>query len=141
MAPWAQKVLSGIVRGSANRMGLDNSELLGRITNFFILIITFIIALTQLKIETEILTNILIILIASLGLAVAISFGLGSKDIFKNLVAGVYLNNSLREGETIKTSNVSGKIIHIGTILTKIETSDNEELSVPNSQLVETTIN
>ena len=138
---WGAKVISGIVRGSANKMGLENSELIGSITNFFILIITFIIALTQLKIETEILTNILLILMASMGLAVAISFGLGSKDIFKNIVAGVYLNKSLREGETIKTSNVSGKIIHIGTILTKIETSDNEELSVPNSQLVETTIN
>lgn len=138
---WGAKVISAIVRGSANKMGLENSELIGNITNFFILILTFIIALTQLKIETEILTNVLLIIMASMGLAVAISFGLGSKDIFRNIIAGVYLNKSIREGEKIKTSHINGKIIHIGTIMTKIETSDNEELSVPNSQLVETSIN
>ena len=138
---WGAKVISAIVKGSANKIGLENADLIGSITNFFILILTFIIALTQLKIETDILTNVLMIFMASMGLAVAISFGLGSKDIFRNIIAGVYLNKSIREGEKIKTSHVNGKIIHIGTILTKIETSDNEELSVPNSQLVESTIN
>jgi small-conductance mechanosensitive channel len=138
---WGAKVISGIVRGSANRMGLDNSELLGTIINFFILIVTFIIALTQLKIETEILTNILLILIASIGLAVAISFGIGSKDIFKNIIAGVYLNKTLHEGEFIKINETEGKIIHIGAILTKIETSGNKEVSIPNNQLLDSTIN
>lgn len=138
---WGAKVISGIVRGSANRMGLENSELIGTVTNFFILIITFIIALTQLKIETEILTNILLILIASIGLSVAISFGIGSKDIFRNIIAGVYLSKAVHEGQAILTNKVEGKIVHIGTILTKIETSDNKEISIPNSQLVDSVIN
>ena len=133
---WGAKVISGIIRGGANRMSLDNAELIGTVTNFFILIITFIIALTQLKIETEILTNILLILIASIGFGVAIAFGVGSKDIFKNIIAGVYLSKALREGEQIKINNIEGKIIFIGTIMTKIETKNHEELSLPNSQLI-----
>jgi len=138
---WGAKVISGIVRGGANRMSLDNSELIGSVTNFFILIITFIIALTQLKIETEILTNILLILIASIGLGVSIAFGVGAKDIFKNIIAGVYLSKAVREGETIKINNIEGKIIFIGTILTKIETKDKEEITIPNSQLIASTVN
>ena len=77
----------------------------------------------QLKIETNILTNILLILIASLSLALAIFFGLGSKDIIKNIIAGVYLHKTLQEGESIKIQNTEGKILQIGTILTSIETT------------------
>jgi small-conductance mechanosensitive channel len=134
---WGAKVFGGIVRGSSSRMGLDNSELLGTITSIFILVIAFIIALTQLKIETEILTSILLILLASLGLAVAISFGVGSKDIFKNIVAGVYLNKSIREGENVKFANTEGKILHIGTILTKLKIDESKIISVPNNNLLE----
>ncbi len=138
---WGAKVFSGIVRGSSSRMGLDNSELLGTLTNIFILVITFIIALTQLKIQTEILTSILLILIGSLGLAIAISFGIGSKDVFKNIIAGVYLNKSIKEGESVKFSDIKGKILNVGTILTKIETDDKEEISIPNNNLIETIVN
>ena len=136
LGSWGAKVVSGIIRGGANRMSLDNAELIGTVTNFFILIISFIIALTQLKIETEILTNILLILIASVGFGVAIAFGIGSKDIFKNIIAGVYLSKAVREGELVKANNLEGKIIYIGTIMTKIETKDHKEITIPNSQLI-----
>lgn len=133
---WGAKVISGIIRGGANRLSLDNAELIGTVTNFFILIITFIIALTQLKIETEILTNILLIIIASVGFGVAIAFGVGSKDIFKNIIAGVYLSKAVRVGELVKANNLEGKIIHIGTVMTKIETKEHKEITIPNSQLI-----
>lgn len=115
--------MSGITNGITNWFVIENSELTGTVINFFILIITFIIALLQLKIETNILTNILLILIASLSLALAIFFGLGSKEIIKNILAGVYLNKTLQEGESIKTQNTEGKILQIWSILTSIETT------------------
>jgi small-conductance mechanosensitive channel len=138
---WGAKVVSGIVKGSATRMGLDNSELLGTISNVLIMIVTFIIALTQLRIEAEILTNILLILVASMGIAFAITFGVGSKDIFKNIIAGVYLNKAIRAGEEVKFGNIEGRIIEVGTILTKIETNDKKELSIPNNHLIEKAVN
>ncbi len=138
---WGGKVVSGIVKGGSSRMGLENSELIGSISNVLILVITFIIALSQLKIEATILTNILLILIASLGVAFAISFGSGSKDIFKNIIAGVYLNKAVREGDYVNFSNIEGKIVHVGTILTKIKTNDEKEVSVPNNNLIEKVIN
>ncbi len=138
---WGAKIISGIVKGGSNRIGLENSELLGSISSILIIIITFIIALTQLRIEAEILTSILLILIASIGIALAISFGVGSKDIFKNIIAGVYLNKAVRKGENVKFANIEGKILHVGTILTKIETLNNLEISVPNNHLIETVVN
>lgn len=138
---WGAKVISGIVRGSATRIGLENSQLLGTATNILVLGVTFIIALTQLKIETDILTNILLILIASIALAAAISFGIGSKDIFKNIIAGVYLSKSIKEGEAISFQDNQIKIVHIGTILTKFETEDNKTVSISNNKLLETSLN
>ncbi|MCB0742708.1 MAG: mechanosensitive ion channel [Ignavibacteriae bacterium] len=141
LGAWGAKITGGIVRGSSKRLGLENAELLGTIFNVLILVIAFIIALTQLKIEAEILTNILLILLGSLGIAFSISFGLGAKDVFKNIIAGVYLHKSIRDGEFVKFGNIEGEIIEIGTILTKIKINENKEISIPNNQLIETVIN
>jgi hypothetical protein len=60
------------------------SDLLGKTIFFFVLYIAFATALDLARIPTALLNNILLILVASGGLAFAIAAGWGLKDVFQD---------------------------------------------------------
>ncbi len=127
---WGAKVISGIVKGASSRIGIDNTEILGTITclNSYN---HFYYCSSLFKIKAEILTNILLILIASINIVMVVFFDVGSKDILNNIIYGVYLTKSIKVGEIINIGNDKVKIIQIGTILTKIELNNDNILSLP----------
>ncbi|MGH1467437.1 MAG: hypothetical protein ACRBBP_00960 [Bdellovibrionales bacterium] len=81
---------------------LDFTGVLANVFYYAIIVIGIILAIGQLKIETAFLTEVLQILLVSAGVAMALSLGTGSRDVSKNIVAGVYLKDSLQEGVTVK---------------------------------------
>ena len=134
---WAAKVLSGMARGSSARLSSEYSQLLGTVVNVTVLIITFVFALSQLNIDASILTSILIILVGAIGLGLAIAFGVGTKDIVKNVTAGIYLNKTLKTGSSIRYKENEVKVIEVGTVSTLIEISEGKQLQVSNSNILE----
>lgn len=134
---WAAKVISGMVRGGSVRLGSDYSEILGTLLNITILVVTFIVALAQLKINAAILGNILLIVVGSLAVGLAIAFGLGSQNIIRNVVAGVYIGKSLKPGSIIKTKLIEGKLIEVGTVTSVIETSEKQIIHISNNNLID----
>lgn len=80
--------VSTIVRTSAGNAGIKKSKLLGHVTQTVIIIFSIIIAIEQLKIATTLIVLAVNVLLISIGLGIAIAFGLGCKDI-----AGKYVQN------------------------------------------------
>ncbi len=72
---------SGAVNAVAINAGITQAKLLAKATEVIILVVAVIMALEQLKIATTIINLIIPIVIASVGLALALAFGLGAKDI------------------------------------------------------------
>ncbi|MDY6761416.1 MAG: hypothetical protein SVY41_00035, partial [Candidatus Nanohaloarchaea archaeon] len=58
--------------------------LLGKTIFFFVLYVAFATALEMARIPTQLLNNILLILVASGGLAFSIAAGWGLKDVFQD---------------------------------------------------------
>ncbi len=133
---WGAKVISGLVRGSAVRLGLEYSEIIGSIAGTIVLIITFIITLSQLQIEADILKYLLLIAIASVSIAFAISFGFGTKDIFSNVIAGVYISKSIKLGSEVSLDNKRGILVEVGTIISTVKLNDGGEVKITNSQIL-----
>jgi len=71
--------VSTIVRTAAANAGLVQSEMLGKVVQAVIFIFTVVIALDELKIGTVLISAMNIVL-ATIGLSVALAFGLGCKD-------------------------------------------------------------
>ncbi len=80
-------LLATIVRTAATNAGIGYAKLLGQIVQIVIGIFAVAISLEQLKIGTTIITLALNIIIAAIGLAFAIAFGLGAKDVAGRLVS------------------------------------------------------
>ncbi|MCM8787376.1 MAG: hypothetical protein NC935_04905 [Candidatus Omnitrophica bacterium] len=74
-------VLGNITRTAAANAGLARSNFLGNIVKIVIIAFTLIMGLEQLKIGTRILELAFVIVLATIGLAVAIAFGIGCKEI------------------------------------------------------------
>jgi len=83
--------VSTVVRTAANNAGIKNSKFLSQISQTIVIIFSFIIAIEQLNIATAFIALTVNIILASLGLGIALAFGLGCKDIVGRMVAD-YLN-------------------------------------------------
>jgi len=70
-----------IVEITAKNAGLTHAWEMGMLTHAIIIIFSVIVALEQLKIGITVLSQFITIIIGSIGLALALAFGLGCKDI------------------------------------------------------------
>ncbi len=74
-------VLRNIVLTAAKNAGLSQSELLAKIVEVAVIVFAIVITLEQLNIGARIIELTISILLGSLGLGLALAFGLGCKDI------------------------------------------------------------
>ena len=84
--------MAGIVRTAASNAGIGTAKLMGKITQAVLIIFAVIVAIEQLNIATAFIAFAVNIILASIGLALAISFGLGCKDIAAKAMSDL-LNN------------------------------------------------
>ena len=70
-----------VVRTAASNARLTNAKTLGKITQTVLVIFAIAVAVEQLKIATELIAMLVYIILAAIGLGLALAFGLGCKDI------------------------------------------------------------
>lgn len=78
-----------VVRASASNAGVAAAKLLGKIAQVILMVFAVIIAIEQLKIATALIILSANIVLMAIGLGLAISFGLGCKDIAGKFVQEV----------------------------------------------------
>lgn len=118
-------VIVGIVLGNIARTfvatasttaGLPYGDLPGRIAQVVILLITAVVAIDQVGINsTFIVVLIAIFLSTTLG-GLAVAFGLGARGTVGNLLASHYLLHNYRVGQRIRIGAVEGRIIEISNV-------------------------
>ena len=80
-------MLKNIVQTAAANTGVSQSPLLAKIVETVVIVFVVMIALDQLGINTKVIEDNLKIIIAALGLGLALAFGLGCKDLAGKYVA------------------------------------------------------
>ncbi|WP_160151589.1 mechanosensitive ion channel domain-containing protein [Microbulbifer sp. ALW1] len=134
LAAWGcSRALNWVLRRMVrkNRTSEQASYTLWRILNYCIVLITLIIILTMVGLDTSKLT-----LIAG---ALSVGIGFGMQAIFSNFISGIILlfEQPLRVGDLVELeSGVFGRIRDINVRSTRITTRDNVDILVPNSEFV-----
>ena len=124
------------VASAMGHLGVDYGKAISQVVYGIVLVITFSLAIGQLEIKTQLFDLFFGILVACIGLATALSLGLGARDISSHLVSGVYLREQLMAGDFIIFDDVKGTVIAVGSINTVIEKEDQSLVRIPNSMLV-----
>ncbi|WP_428074388.1 mechanosensitive ion channel family protein [Candidatus Avelusimicrobium luingense] len=84
------KLMSNIIENSAKANNLQGGFLMARAVNAFIIFFCALLAVENLGIATQLVNNIVVIVLASLGLAFAIGVGLGSKTLAEDFLRHLF---------------------------------------------------
>jgi hypothetical protein len=79
--------LRNVVLTAANNVGLSQSKLFAKIVEVVVVAFSIFVALEQLKIGIRITELTLAIVLGSIGLGLALAFGLGCRDIAERIVS------------------------------------------------------
>jgi small-conductance mechanosensitive channel len=126
----------GAVTRSARDSGIEFAPILGRIVSSLVIFLAGLMAVTQLRIDTEIIHSVVLIMLAGAALALALTFGLGTREITRNLVAGFYVRKLFEVGKDLEVNEVDGTLAGITPLHTVIE-KDGQLVTVPNSVFLE----
>jgi small-conductance mechanosensitive channel len=126
----------GAVRESAADSGVDYAPALGRAVTAAILFIVTIMAITQLGIDTEMIRTVVVIGLAGGALGLALTFGLGSREVTRNILAGFYARRLFRIGDDMEIDGLRGTLVAITSTQCQLEI-DGRIVSIPNRRFLE----
>ncbi len=128
-------LIKKVVKNLFESFNLSGSKVISGLVFYVIAIITSITALNQAGIDTTIITNNLAIILGAFLAAIALGFGLGSKEIIGDLLKTYYTRRNYEIGQQIKFKNISGTIISIDGITFTVKT-EKGRLVLPIKELV-----
>jgi hypothetical protein len=140
-------VLAGIVLGNIVRgtivttiasTGAGNGVLLGSLSRMSILLITAVVAIDQIGIDSTFLMISIAIMMSATAGGLALGFGLGSRVTVGNLMAMHYITQTYRIGQRIRIGAVDGRIVQINSNAVVLDTQQGRAF-IPAGQFSEAT--
>ena len=123
------------VARSAEGSGLEFGPSLGRALSGVVLFVAVIMAITQLHIDTEIVRLVTALSMAGAALAFGLSFGLGSRCVVSNILAGFYVKRLFKPGSEVEIDGLRGVVTAISTTSTILE-HEGREVVLANQTLL-----
>ncbi|MFP3853283.1 MAG: mechanosensitive ion channel family protein [Anaerolineales bacterium] len=134
---WISRVIRRGIRRMMRRRGMADeqaAETVLSLLHYFLLVIGFAIALQTIGIELGTMF--------AAGAVFAVGLGFAMQNIAQNFVAGVILltERTIRIGDVLEVEGTIVKVRKSGIRATIVRSRDGEELIVPNSTLVQSTV-
>lgn len=92
------KLLGNIIENSAKANGLKGGVLISRAVYVFVVFFCALIAVENLGFASQLVNNVAVVILASLGLAFAIAAGLGAKPLAEEFLRGVFEQEKEKRG-------------------------------------------
>jgi hypothetical protein len=125
------RFMGDAVTRAAADSGVEFAPTLGRAASTLIFFVVAVMAISQLRIDTQLVKSVVLVLLGGMAVALALTFGLGTRDVTRNIVAGYYVRKLFRVGETVTVAGESGTLAGVTTLQTLIE-RDGVVAAVPN---------
>lgn len=127
-------MIRGIVLTACQSMGLPSAKVIATAVFYFLFVTVAVSALAQAKINTGFMAVNISIIIGALALAFAIGYGLASRELLSNYLAGGYNRNKIVVGDDIRIIGMRGKVIGLDATSITLQT-DKSEVIIPLSKL------
>lgn len=130
-------LVRGGVLAALSSINLGYERAVGGLVYFIIVIVVISLAIGQLEIKTDLLNQVVVILLLGGALSIGLALGLGTRDVASNVVAGVYARELYNPGSKIRFGDISGTIVEVGSTNVVIEIGPEKSITVPNRRLLE----
>lgn len=109
-------------------VGFRGAKLLGQLVFYVMFLFVTIVALNQAGINTDIITHNISIIIGAVFVAIALSLGMGSKELVTLLLYSFYARKNLKVGKRIRINELEGVILSIDNIYLCLDISGKNTL-------------
>jgi small-conductance mechanosensitive channel len=124
-----------MVTQSAQSSGVDFAPSLGKLVSGLIIFVVSMMAIAQLRIDTDMVRIVTSFVLGGAALAFGISFGFGTRDVIQNVTAGFYLRKFLKIGKELEIRGQRGLLREINATHTILQ-SEGGDVSVSNSSFL-----
>jgi small-conductance mechanosensitive channel len=121
------------VATASTSAGLPYGDLPGRVAQTVILLITAVVAIDQVGINSTFIVVLIAIFLATTLGGLAVAFGLGARGTVSNLLASHYLLQNYQVGQRIRIGALEGRIVQINNVSLMLETTEGRAL-IPASE-------
>ncbi len=127
-----------LITMTCSSAGITHGTMVAQAVYVAVVLLIVVTAIDVLGIDTQLLNNTIVILLAGLIGGAALSFGLGSRNAVANLIAAHYLSPVVRVGMTVKVGATKGTVVAVTPISVVVETIEGRVI-IPASQFSEST--
>jgi len=127
-----------LITMTCSSAGITHGTMVAQAVYVAVVLLIVVTAIDALGIDTALLNNTIVILLAGLIGGAALSFGLGSRTAVANLIAAHYLGSVVRVGMTVKIGETQGTVVAVTPISVVLETKAGRMI-IPASQFSEAT--
>lgn len=118
---------------AARNANLDFASSLGKLVSGLIMFVIGMMAIGQLQIDTNMVRIVTSFILGAGALAFGLAFGLGTRDVVRNITAGFYLKKHLLAGENVEIAGQTGILRSVTTTHVVLQDAQGAEISVANA--------
>ncbi|MGI8991114.1 MAG: mechanosensitive ion channel family protein [Bryobacteraceae bacterium] len=124
------------VAQSAESSGIEFAPALGKLVSGVVFFVCAMMAIAQLKIDTDIVRIVISFILGGAALGFGLSFGLGTRDIVRSVAAGFYVRKVLAIGKPLEVAGQQG-VLRAITATHVIMQSEGRETIVSNATFLD----
>ncbi len=132
--------LGATVTTLASNVNIAYDRALGKIIEYAIVAFVIVLAISTLGVDTTILTAVLTLIVASAGIAIALTFAFGARESARNVIAGFYVRQHFQPGQQLTFDTYSGTVRSTTGAYTILEvtaeTGEQHTIALPNALLL-----
>ncbi|MDG1409415.1 MAG: mechanosensitive ion channel [Acidimicrobiales bacterium] len=127
--------VGGMVNGSLEGSGARMRGQIASLGRMLVYSVAIVLALSQLGVETTVLSIIVAGFVFAGALAFALLVGLGGRELGGELAAGRYLHRLVHVGDEIEVGSTAGRIVAMHPASVELALKDGSSLHLANSRL------
>ena len=119
---------------------MDFALPVGTVAQIVVIAVAALSAAAQVGVSTSVLILLLAILLVAASATLTLAFGLGGRELARELTAGRYLRGAYHVGQEISFDGLRGEIISFDTAATVLKAPGGQTLRVPNNRLLDSVV-
>jgi hypothetical protein len=125
-----------LIEGATKSLGISTGKIIASIVFYLLFITIFLTALNQAGVDTSIITSNFLLILGTVLISAAISYGFASRDILSNILAGYFSRNMYTKGMKIEIEGTKGVIEGINNIGVVIKEESGDIVIIPTHHLI-----
>ena len=136
---YAAKLIKQALVSVFQSVGFSGSKVVGNVVFYIIGVFVTITALNQAGIDTTIITSNFTIILGAFLFAIALGFGLGSREIIADLLRTFYTRKNYTVGDKIELKDIKGTIEAIDNACVTLKTKEGK-MVIPIKEITESRV-